>query len=87
MNRIHSVLFGDRNQRRNIQIPLHRRPALHRPDQVRFIRFEPVQRKAILVRVNGHGPQPQFGCRPENADGDFTPVGNEQFSHTIKSVN
>ena len=87
MNRIHAMLFGDRDQRRDIQIPLHRRPALHRPDQVRFIRLEPVQRKPILVRVNRDRLQAQFGCRPKNADGDFTPVGNEQFSHTIKSVN
>ena len=77
MDRIDAMQFGDRHQRGNIQIPFNRRSAFRRADGIGLIRLEAVKRKTIFVGVNSDGAKTQFGCRPENADGDFAAVGDK----------
>ena len=66
--------------RGDIEIPLDRLAAVRRADQIRFIRLETMQGKAVFVGIDGHGAQPQFGGGAENADGDFTSIGDENFA-------
>ncbi len=76
------MLFGDGDERRNIEIPFDRRAAVGGPDQIGLIGLETVQRKAVFIGIDRDGAEAQFRCRPENADGDFASVGNEQFTHS-----
>ena len=57
------------------------RDRLHpHPDFVGLIRLEAVQRKAVLVGVNGDRLDAQFCCATKHADRDFRAVGNEQLA-------
>src|SRR5581483_10259011 len=47
--------------------------------QIGFVGLEPVNGKAVFLRVDGHVAQSQFRCRAEDADGNFAPVGHQQF--------
>ena len=54
--------------------------ALALADQIRLVRLEAVDREPVLLRVDGHGAEAQFGGRAKDADGDFAAVGDEQFA-------
>ena len=57
-----------------IRIELHeRKNNVH----VAVVKDTELQRKAIFVRVNRDGPQPQLGGRAENTDSDLTAIGDE----------
>ncbi len=45
--------------------------------QIRFVRLEAVQRKAVFNRVDGDGADAHFRRGPHDADGDFAAIGNE----------
>ena len=54
MNRVNLLLLRQPDDRRDVQIAADRLAGL--PHLVGLIGLEPVQGEAILVRVNGHGP-------------------------------
>ena len=81
MDRIDAMLLGDGDDRCDVQVPLDRLAAVRRPDLVRLIGLEAMQREAVFIGVNRDRPQPQLGGGAEDADGDLGPVGNQQFPH------
>jgi hypothetical protein len=59
-----------------VQVALDRRPGAEQPGLVRHTN---VEGGAIGLGVDGHRGDLQLAQRPEDADGDFPPVGNEDF--------
>jgi hypothetical protein len=49
---------------------------------VRLVGERDVQRVAVLVGVDGDRPDPRIPRRPDDADGDLAPVGDEDLVHT-----
>jgi len=49
--------------------------------QVSFISFESMNAEAIFVGIKGDRATTEFRGAPENADGDFTSIGGEEFFH------
>ena len=47
---------------------------------VGLVRLEAVQREAVFVSVNGDSSNAEFVSGSKNPDGDFGPVGDEQFA-------
>jgi hypothetical protein len=77
MNQINLMFFGERDDSGNIKICADRPFAF--ADEIRFVRFEAMNAEAIFLRVNRNSAQPEFGRSPEDANGDFTTIGDEQF--------
>jgi hypothetical protein len=77
MNCIHAFFFRERDDSRYVQIGLNRTLAC--ADLVGFVGLETMQRQPILLRIDGHGPQPEFVRGTKDANGDFAAVGSEQF--------
>ena len=77
MNRINAFFLGQRDNAVDIQIRGDRTFAL--ADEVSFVGLEAMETKAILLGIDGHGAEPEFGARAENADRDFAAVGSEEF--------
>jgi len=77
VHQVDAVFLGNRDDARDIEI----RPdgTLAFTDKVRLVRFEPVHRKAVFLRVDRNGPQPQFRGRPKDANGDFRAVGHQKL--------
>jgi hypothetical protein len=86
VDRVGPVLLGDRDDLLDVQITLDGLPAVLRADLVRLVGLEAVEREAVLVRVDGDRLEPKLRGRPEHADGDLAPVGNQQFPH-VRPVN
>ena len=58
VNRVHTLLFGQRDDAFHIQVGLHRTFAL--ADEVGFVGLEAVQRQAVFFGIDGDGAQAQF---------------------------
>ena len=43
-----------------------------------FVRDRGMQTRGIVGRVHGNRPQPEFTCRPGDANGYLAAIGNEQ---------
>ena len=78
MNRVDFSFFGERDDRVDVEIRANRLAGL--PDGVGFVRFEPMQGKAVFVRVDPDGANAQLVPGPEHPDRDFTAIGNQQTS-------
>ena len=50
-----------------------------RPDEERLVGLEPVQREAVLVAVDRHGPQAELSRGAETPDGNFGSVGDKKL--------
>ena len=69
---------GQIHQRMRIQVALNRIGA----DMVGLVGLLDMQRMAVGVGVDCDGFNPEFGAGADNADGDFTPIGNQYlFDH------
>ena len=75
MNGINVFFFGQRDNAFDIEIRGDRTFAL--ADEVSFVRLETMETKAIFLGIDGHGAEPEFGARAEDADRDFAAVGSE----------
>src|SRR5262249_777693 len=78
MDGVDVVLAGEGDDALNVEVRPNRFARL--ADPVGFVRLEAVQREAILVRIDGDGPNAQFVRGTEHADGDLAPIGNQQFA-------
>ena len=79
MDRVDALLRGPGHDALDVEVGLHRTLAL--ADQVGFVRLEPVQAKAVFLRIDGDGAQPQFVGRAQDANGDFAAIQGKQFFH------
>ncbi len=86
MNGIDALLLRDRDERLDVQVRAHRLAALGRPDEKCLVCLEPVQRETIFVAVDRDRSQAQLGGGPETPDGDFGPVGDEEFPHGVSGI-
>ena len=77
MDGVDPLGLGRRHDALDVQIRGHRALAL--ADQVRFIGLEAVDAEAVLLRVDGHGAQVQFGRGAEDADGDLGAVRRHEL--------
>ena len=50
---------------------------------IALIGLEPMQRKAVFVRVNGNRSDAEFAGRAHHANGDLATVGNQQFVNSM----
>jgi hypothetical protein len=78
---IDAVGLGDVDQGLDVELTLDRLAAVERADLIGLVGFEAMEGEAIFVGENGDGGETQFGGRPEDAYGDFTPVGDEELLH------
>jgi hypothetical protein len=69
-------LDGDAQDVFDIEVCIHRRLAA--AHQVRLVGLGPVQREAILLRVDRDGPDTQFVGSTHDANRDFTAIGDQQ---------
>jgi hypothetical protein len=76
MNRVDPALFGQRDDRLNIEVGTDRLARL--PDRIGFVCLEAVQGEAVLMGVNRDGTNAQLVSAPEDADRDLTAVSNQQ---------
>jgi hypothetical protein len=52
-------------------------------DEVRFVGLEAVQSETVLLGVNGDRSDAEFMGRAEDADGNFTAVGDEELTDRV----
>ena len=69
MNHVHTALFRESHNSPDVEVGAHRPFSL--PDHIRLVRLEPVNRKPVFLRVDGHGPHPEFGRGTEHPDGNL----------------
>ena len=81
MDGLHLLVPGDRQNALDVQIGLHR-PLLSWQG-VGLIGLETVQGDAVRLGVDGDRPQPEFGGRPHDTNGDFAAVGSQEFLHRL----
>ena len=77
MNGINAFGFGQRDNSRNVQISLDR--AFAGADLIGLVGLETVERKAIFLRIDGHGAQAEFVGRAKDANGDLAAIRGKQF--------
>jgi len=53
-------------------------------DEIALIRLGAVQREAVLLRVDGHGPQAELARGPHDTDGDLSTVGDQNASNSLR---
>jgi len=74
-------LAGDAHHLLDGEIGLDRPLAL--ADQIGFVRFEAVERKLVMLRIDGDGGNSQLGGGAKDADRDLPPVGHEQTAEML----
>ena len=55
-------------------------------DPVRLVRLDPVDRIAVLMRVDRDGPDAQLVRRPERPDSDLTAVGDQHLGEHVSNL-
>ena len=83
MNRVHTLLFGQRHYAFDVQVGLYRTFAL--ADQIGLVRLEAVQREAVFFGINGDGAQTQFIGGAQNSDSDFAAIQCKEFIHVRRA--
>ena len=79
MDGVHLLVPGDRQNALDVQIGLHRTLVFGKG--IGLVGLETVQADAVRLGVNRDRPQPQFGCRPHDTNGDLAAVGSQKFVH------
>ncbi len=74
---VHARIVGDLEDARHVQIGAHGFVAF--AHHIALVRLEAVEGEAVLVRIDRHSLDAQFARRAEDANGDLTPVGDEQL--------
>src|SRR5262249_6859209 len=77
MDGIDLVLLGQRDDAVDVEVGAQRLP--RRPDAISLVRLEAVQRKPILMRIDGHRAYAQLMGRAKHADGNFTAIGGKNL--------
>src|SRR5207249_6367677 len=77
MNRDYFVFARQRDDVRDIEISSNRLTGL--ADGVGLVRLEAMEREAVLVGVDSHGADTELMRRPENANGNFATIGDQQL--------
>ena len=77
MNGIHAVEFRSLDDLIDIEIGFQ--GLVVAPHLVSLIRFEAVRGEAVLVGENTDGSYSQFGRGAQHADGNFSPISNENL--------
>ena len=78
VNRVDARLDGDAHDVLDVEIRLDRTLAL--ADEIALVGLGPMQREAVLARMNRHGANAELGGRAHHADGDFAAIRDE---HTL----
>src|ERR1700693_297161 len=81
MDGVNIMRLGNRNDAGNVEIGLDR--SLANAYLIGFIGLEAMERQPIFLRIDSHGAQAEFVGRAENANGDFTAIGREQFANWL----
>jgi trehalose synthase len=68
-------LSRQRDRRLDVEVGAHRPAGL--ADRVRLVGLDPVERRAVLVRVHRDGADPELGRGAHHADRDLPAVGDE----------
>ena len=76
MNRVDSPLFGQRDERGDIEVRADRLPGT--ADEVGLIRLQPVQSETVFVGINSDRADAQLMTGPEDPDRNFTAVRDEK---------
>ena len=50
-------------------------------DQIRFIRFEPMETQPVFLRIDGDRAKSEFGGGAKDTNGDFSAIQGQQFFH------
>jgi hypothetical protein len=53
-------------------------------DEISLVGFRPMQREAILLRVDRHGTQAELGGAPHDPDGDLATVGDQNATYRLR---
>ena len=77
MHRLRTRFPGGRDDPLLVEIALGRRPG---SDEIGLVCDGGVERRAIRLRVDGHGANPQLAERAEDADRDLAAVGDKNLS-------
>jgi hypothetical protein len=75
VNRVDARLDGDAHDVLDVEIRLDRALAL--ADEIAFVGLGPMQREAVLARMNGHGANAELGGGAHHADGDLAAIRDE----------
>ena len=73
MDHVHMVFLREPHDAVDVEIRPDRSLAL--ADHVGLVRFEPVHREPVFLRVDRHRAHAELGRRPEHPDRDLAPVG------------
>ena len=76
MDRVDSPLFGERDERGDIEIGADRLAGL--TDRVGLVRLQPMQGEPVFVGVNADRPDAQLVSGPEDPDGNLTAIRDEK---------
>ena len=77
MDAVDTEGLGERHDPLDVEVRANRLARL--AHQVGLVRLEAVEREAIFMGIDGDGANAQFVRRPEDADGDFAAIGDEEF--------
>ena len=77
VNCIDTVGPGQSHDALNVEVTAERFPLA--ANQIGLVSLEPVQRKAVFVGIDRHGPHTEFVGGTKDANGDFAAIGDEEF--------
>ena len=77
VNSLHPFPFRQPDDPFNVEIRFER--LVFGADHVGFVSFVAVKRIAVFVGIHGHCPHFKLGKGTKDTNGDFSPVGNEDF--------
>ena len=77
MDAVDAVGLGERHDPLDVEVRANRLARLAR--EVGLVRLEAVERETVFMGVDSDGANAQFVRRPEDADGDFAAIGDEEF--------
>ncbi len=84
MDRVDLMTLRHVEDCRDVEVGFDRSPAVRRADEKRLVCLVAMKRKAVLVAIDGHGPQPELGGGAKAPDGDLGSVRNEQLLHACR---
>ena len=76
MNRVDSPLFGERDERGDIEVRADRLAGT--ADEIGLVGLQPVQSETVFVGINSDRADAQLMTGPEDPDGNFTAIRDEK---------
>ena len=77
MDHLDAMLLSHGNDSGDVEVRPNGTLAL--ADPIGLVRLEPVHGEPVFLRVDGHRPEPQFGCRAHHADRYLRTVGDKNL--------